>query len=270
MGGPVEIAGIDDHAADRLGVAVEVLRGGVDHHVGAPFERAAQVRRREGVVDDERHAVVVGDGRELLDIENVHGGVGHRLAEQQLGVGAEGGGDLVGRGVGVDVAHLDAEFLEGDREQVHRPAVDGRRAHKMVPRFEQVEQRDERGALAARGAQGPHAALERRNLLLDEGDGRVGDARVHVPVGSEVEQGGNRIRRIVLVRGALIDGQRAGLAVARLVSGMEAGGLELHRSCSLRWAARMGRTRAALEPRRNEIARSVAIVCEEARPARGR
>ena len=50
-----------DRAADHVGVPAEVLGRGVHHDVGAEPERLLEVRRGEGVVDDEQRARVVGD-----------------------------------------------------------------------------------------------------------------------------------------------------------------------------------------------------------------
>ena len=54
---PVEVAAVDDAAANLGGVAVHVLRRRVRHDVAAEPERTAEDRRGERVVDDERHAV---------------------------------------------------------------------------------------------------------------------------------------------------------------------------------------------------------------------
>ena len=53
---PVEGAGIDDHAADRIAVAAEKFRQRMHDDVGAVLDRLHRVGRRQRVVDDERHA----------------------------------------------------------------------------------------------------------------------------------------------------------------------------------------------------------------------
>jgi hypothetical protein len=53
---PVEVAAVDDDAADGGAVAADMLGRRVDDDVGAMFERTVQVRRKRGVVDDERDA----------------------------------------------------------------------------------------------------------------------------------------------------------------------------------------------------------------------
>ena len=152
IGTPVELTRVDDHAADGLGVAVEVLGRGVHHDVGPPFERTAEIGGAKGVVHDERHTVTVGNTGKLLDIEYVHGGVGHGLAKDGLGVRTEGGRNLLFAGIGVHIAYVDAELLKGNRKEVDRAAVDGGGTHHMVARFEDVEQRDECGTLTTRSA----------------------------------------------------------------------------------------------------------------------
>ena len=57
------VAAVDDDAADRRAVAAEVLRRRVHDDVGAVLERPDQVRGRDRVVDDQRHACVVRDVR---------------------------------------------------------------------------------------------------------------------------------------------------------------------------------------------------------------
>ena len=53
-GGPVELAGIDNDAADGGAVAAEEFGRRVDDDVGAPLDGPNQRWRRGGVVDDER------------------------------------------------------------------------------------------------------------------------------------------------------------------------------------------------------------------------
>jgi hypothetical protein len=65
-------------------VTADELRRRVDHDVGAPFDRAAQVRRCERVVDDQRQPVLVRDRRHGLRVQHVAGGVADRLAEERL------------------------------------------------------------------------------------------------------------------------------------------------------------------------------------------
>ena len=73
---PVEAAGFDDHAAHGVAVAADELRGRVEHEVGAVIEGPAEVGRGHRVVDDQRHAVALGDLGDRLEIEHDAAGVG--------------------------------------------------------------------------------------------------------------------------------------------------------------------------------------------------
>src|SRR5207302_432199 len=83
---PGEIALLDDDPADARAVAADELRATVDHDIGAVLERAAQGRRSERVVDDDRYAGVVRDLADGLEIGNVQARVADRLHEQAAGV----------------------------------------------------------------------------------------------------------------------------------------------------------------------------------------
>ena len=63
-GVPVEPAAIDDDAADRDAVAADPFGRGVHHEVGAELDRAAEERRRKGVVDQKRNFGVMRDLRD--------------------------------------------------------------------------------------------------------------------------------------------------------------------------------------------------------------
>jgi hypothetical protein len=78
---PVELAGFDDHAADAGPVAADELGRRMNDDIGTPFDRAAQVRRRERVVHDQWQPVLVGDRRHRLDVQHIPAGVADRLAE---------------------------------------------------------------------------------------------------------------------------------------------------------------------------------------------
>ena len=62
VGLPVELAGVHDDAAQCGTVAADELGGGVEHNISAVLNRADQIGRAEGIVDDQRQTVPVGDG----------------------------------------------------------------------------------------------------------------------------------------------------------------------------------------------------------------
>ena len=67
---PVEVARINDAAANGSAMAIHVFRGGMRNDVGAPFDGTAVDGRRERVVNDQRYAVIVRRLRKALDIEH--------------------------------------------------------------------------------------------------------------------------------------------------------------------------------------------------------
>ena len=77
---------LDDDAAQGGAVPAEELGGGVDHDVRAVLDRAHEVRRAQGGVDDQRDAGVVRHLRQPLEVRDLDGRVGHHLDEDRLGV----------------------------------------------------------------------------------------------------------------------------------------------------------------------------------------
>ena len=77
---PVEVAAVDDDAADRRAVAADPLRRRVDDDVGAVLDRLRE-QRGEGVVDEDRHALGVGHVGDRADVVDVEARVADGLEE---------------------------------------------------------------------------------------------------------------------------------------------------------------------------------------------
>ena len=73
----------------------------MDHDVRAVLDGADQVRRAEGVVDDQRNAVLVGNFSDGVDVGDVGVGVAQRLQIDGAGVLLNGTLDL-SQVVGID------------------------------------------------------------------------------------------------------------------------------------------------------------------------
>jgi hypothetical protein len=208
-------------------VAAEVLRRGVDDDVGAPLQRAEEVRRRDRVVDDERHADLVGDGGDRLDVEDVLLRVGDGLAEERLGVGAGRGAPGLGVVRVLDEADLDAEPGQAVVEEVVRAAVEAGAGHDVVARLGDVEDRQRLRGLAARHEQCADAAFEAREALLHDVVRGVHQAGVDVAELLQPEEGGGVVGVLEDVRRRLVDRQRAGAGDGvRCLAGMDLTGLE--------------------------------------------
>ncbi len=136
--GPLEVAAVDDHAADGGAVPADELGGRMDHDIRAPLKRAAQVGRGEGIVDHQRDAGFLGDFCDLFEREDVDPRVAQRLAVQDLGVGPDGAAEIF-RVARVDKGHIDAQPREGIGKLVVGAAVQGRGGDNMVARAAQGE-----------------------------------------------------------------------------------------------------------------------------------
>ena len=137
---PVEIAAIDDDAADRGAVAADVFGRRVHDDRGAVLERLAQ-HRRGGVVHDQRHAQLAADLGDLGDREHFELGVRQGLGVVAAGLGVGGAAEIlrVGR---IDEAHLDPHrALHRVQEQVPGAAVEVGRADEIVAGLSDVVDR---------------------------------------------------------------------------------------------------------------------------------
>ena len=154
----VDVA-VSDNAGDPF-VAADVLGGRVDDDVRTPFQRTQQVGGAHRVVDDERHAEVVSDGGDRLDVEDVALGVRDGFAEEELRVVLDRAAPRFGIVGVVDEGHLDAELGQGVREEVVGPAVEGGRGDDVVAGFGNVDDREELRRLARSDEQRTHAAFQ--------------------------------------------------------------------------------------------------------------
>ena len=226
---PVEVAAVDDGAADRGAVAVQVLRSGVRDDVGAELDGAAVHRRGERVVHDEGHPVGVGDAGEPLDVQHPDARIGQRLAEKQLGVRPEGSLDLFVGSVLVDEGHLDAHLRESDAEEVERAAVDGGRTDHMAAGLADVEAGEEVRGLPGGGQHSRHAAFEGRQARRHAVVGGVLETGIEIAGLFEVEETAHLVAGRVFEGRTLDDRHLPGLAVGRFVARLDTqgGGMEL-------------------------------------------
>jgi len=183
----------------------------------------------------------VGGGGPALDVEDVEGGVGEGLAEDGLGVGAEGGVEVGVGGVGGEEGDVEAHALHGDGEEVEGAAVEGGGRDDVVAGARDVEDGEEVGGHAAGGEEAGGAAFHGDDLGGDGVVGGVLEAGVEVAFALEVEEGAHGIAGGVFPGGGLDDGGLAGFAVAGLPSALDAEGsdlvgLGLHGGSLLWWA----------------------------------
>ena len=128
---PVEGAGIDDQAADRIAVAAEKFRQRVNDDIRAVIDRLAEIGCRQRVVDDQRHARAPRDIGNRCDVGDDAAGIGDEFDEDRFGLRRDGAferGDVVGIGP----HHVPAEILEGVIELVDRAAIELFRRHEFI------------------------------------------------------------------------------------------------------------------------------------------
>jgi hypothetical protein len=111
-----------DDARRHVGMAVEVLRGAVQHEVVAEVERTLVVGRGEGVVGDGEGAGGVGDGGGGAQISEVHRRVAGRLGVDDLRVGLDGTLERLGLAL-IHLRHRDAVAREDLGEEGERAGV---------------------------------------------------------------------------------------------------------------------------------------------------
>ena len=213
------------HAADHVGMAVEVLGRRMHDDVGAVFERALQDRRGEGVVDRDQQAVLLRDGGDGGDVDDLQQRVGRGLDPHQPGLRRDRGFER-------------RRIREVDEAEVQRRAALADALEQPVAAAVQVVHRDDVVAAVQQFQQGrgrrqpgrereaAAAALQRRHAALVGEAGRVVGARilealVHARAGLRVGAGrvdrrhhraGGRIRRL-----AAMDRQRAETEVLLVV-----------------------------------------------------
>ena len=67
-------------------MAANIFGQRMHHDIGAQLERPAQVGRGNGAVDDQRHAIAMGDLRQLADIGDIPGRVADRFTKNRPGI----------------------------------------------------------------------------------------------------------------------------------------------------------------------------------------
>ena len=225
---PVEGAGVDDDAADAVAVTAEPLGQRVNNDGGTVPDGVGQVRRGESAVDDEWDAVVGGDGGDGFEIGDVESGVADGLAEECLGFGGNGGGEVL-RIVGVDEFNVDAELGKDVVELGVGAAVEVVGRDDFVSGLSEVDDGVKDGAGARGDAEAGSPTIKGGDALLEHVGGGVHQAGVDVAEFAESEEVGGVLGIIKDEGAGLVEGNGACVGGGfRLVAGMEALGFEFH------------------------------------------
>ena len=225
---PVELAGIDDDAAQGGAVAADELGGGVNNNVSAVLNGADQVRGAEGVVDDQGQAVLVGNLGNGVNVGNVRVGVAQGLQVDGAGVLLDGVLDL-GQIVGIHKGGGHAESGQGVLQQVGGAAVDGLLGNDVAAVLGQGLDGVVDGGGAGSHSQGSHAALKGCDALLEHILGGVGQTAVNVAGVLQVEAVSGVLGVMEHVGSGLVNRHGAGIGdgVSLLLANMPLQGLKM-------------------------------------------
>ena len=200
----------------------------MDHDVRAVLDGADQVRRAEGVVNDQRNAVLVGNFSDGVDVGNVGVGVAQRLQIDGAGVLLNGTLDL-SQVVGIDEGRLDAEGGQGVLQQVGGAAVDGFLGDDVAAVLGQSLDGVVDGSCAGGHCQRGDTALERGNALLKDILGGVGQAAIDVAGILEAKAVCGVLGVMENIGSGLVDGHRTGIGdgIGLLLADVQLKGLKM-------------------------------------------
>ena len=185
--GPVEIARVDDGAADGRAMAADPLGKRMDDDVRAIFDGAQQRRRRERRIDDQRQMVFFGDRRISFDISDIQARVADRLDVDGARLVVDGGlhGDEIVDGREI---HLDALLRQNRVELRIGASVQVVCGDDFVALLRDVRDGEVDGRRAGRDGQRRRAAFDRRQTLLQNVLRRIHQAGVDVAAFAKREQ----------------------------------------------------------------------------------
>ncbi len=205
---PVVGAAVDDHAADRVPMPAHELGQRVHDDVGAVLLGAAEVGRRQRVVDDQRHAGLLGDRRDRRQVDDDAAGVSDGLAKERPRLGRDGLGEALGVG-GVRPFDAPVELLEGVVELVDGASVELPSRDELVTRLHQGVENDRLRGVTRGHGECRRAAFQRGNALLQHRLGRAADARVDVAERLQAEERRRVVHIVEDVGRRLVDGRDA-------------------------------------------------------------
>ena len=191
------------------------------------LQRTEQIRGAEGVVDDNRQTVLLGDLGDGVDVGDVGVGVAERLEIDDRGVVLDGTLDLF-QVMGIDKGGLDAKLGERMLQQVVGATVDGLLSHHVVTGLGKSLQGIGDGSSTGGDGKTRHATLEGGDTVLEDALGGVGQTAVNVTgVGKTKAVGGVLGVAEHIARG-LVDrhGAGVGCGIGALLANVQLQGIE--------------------------------------------
>ena len=191
------------------------------------LQRTEQIRGAEGVVDDNRQTMLLGDLGDGVDVGDVGVGVTERLEIDDRGVVLDGALDLV-QVMSIDEGGLDTKLGERVLQQVVGTAVDGLLGDHVVTSLGKCLQGIGDGSGTGGDGKTGHATLERGDTVLEDALGGVGQTAVDVTgVGKTKAVGGVLGVAEHIARG-LIDRHSTGVGcrIGALLANVQLQGIE--------------------------------------------
>src|ERR1700722_12321400 len=171
--------------------------------VRAVIDGAHQHRRRDGVVDYQRHAVAMSHLGERFEVAYIAGRIADGLAKYRAGVIVDQGFEI-GGAVGFCETHLYAHLRRDVAEESVSGAVELRHRDDVAAHFRRVQCRVVQRSLPRTHADAADTAFEFGDALLENVGGRVADPAVAVSRYFEIEQRGAMLGAVEGVRGRLV------------------------------------------------------------------
>ena len=155
-----------------------------------------------------------------LNIEHGKGGVGDRLAKDELGVGLKSSLELLVGAVGSDEGAGDTHTTHGMGEQVVGTAVDGRTGDHVIAGAGHVKDRKEVSSHARAREHRSSTALHLANLGGNQIARGILQTAVEVARLLQVKQLAHVLGRVVLPRGGLVDRHLTRLRITRAITAL--------------------------------------------------
>src|ERR1700733_6359848 len=207
---PVEIAAIHNRPAERGAMAAQKLGKRMDDDIGAMFDRPQQDGCGDGVVDDQWHAMTVGDPGQALDVTDVACRVADAFTEHCSRVLVDHFLDRLGT-IALGKSDTDSLAWQKMSEEGVGGAVELRRGDHIASQLSYILHRVSHCCLAAGNAKSIPATLERGDAPLQNRGGGVADAGVAKAFGLKVEQGCGVVGAIEFKGDCLVNRHRDGL-----------------------------------------------------------
>lgn len=205
---PVELAAVHDDTAESRAVATDELGSGMHHNVGTMFKRTNQVRSTEGVVDDQRNLVLVGDFGNGFDIRDVGMRVAESFDEDELRVALDSGFDAL-EVVSVNESRFDTEVAERMLHQVESTAVNRALDNHVVSAAGKSRDGVSDGSGTRSNRESGNAAFEGSDTFFENALSRIGDAAIDVTGVLQGETVSGMLSAMEHVGSGLVDGNCA-------------------------------------------------------------